>query len=203
MNIHKIDILIKSFKANFSLFFNIFFRKKKTLKVKKNLNKNSQIPIFKGNDHNFKRGFEMNELINEYSTVLAEEENLLDILTEKQKVLRKAITEKDWESLTGHINEVNLISDSFQKFDLRRDEIQDQLKTDELKPYFERLGRLRTKLLKCKVENQVISNYVNVTREFIAEVVEKALPQTRNKNYTKYGTITQTQPASVLVNVRG
>ena len=55
----------------------------------------------------------MSELINEYSTVLAEEENLLDILTEKQKVLRKAITEKDWESLTGHINEVNLISDGF------------------------------------------------------------------------------------------
>ncbi len=145
----------------------------------------------------------MDEIINEYSTVLAEEENLLDRLTEKQKLLRKAITEKDWESLTGYINEVNLISDSFQKFDLRRDEIQEELKTEEIKPFFERLSRLRTKLLKCKVENQVISNYVNVTREFIAEVVEKALPQTRNKNYTKYGTITQSQPASVLVNVRG
>ena len=145
----------------------------------------------------------MNELINEYSTVLAEEENLLDCLTDKQKMLRKAITDKDWEGLTGHINEVNLISDSFHKFDLRRDEIQEQLKTEQIKPYFERLGRLRTKLLKCKVENQVISNYVNVTREFIAEVVEKALPQTRNKNYTKYGTITQPEPASVLVDVRG
>ena len=141
----------------------------------------------------------MNELINEYSTVLAEEENLLDCLTDKQKMLRKAITDKDWEGLTGHINEVNLISDSFHKFDLRRDEIQEQLKTEQIKPYFERLGRLRTKLLKCKVENQVISNYVNVTRE----VVEKALPQTRNKNYTKYGTITQPEPASVLVDVRG
>lgn len=145
----------------------------------------------------------MDELIKEYSTILAEEENLLDRLTEKQQLLRKAITEKDWESLVGHINEVNLISDSFQKFDIRRDEIQEELKSDEIKPYFERLSRLRTKLLKCKVENQVISNYVNVTREFIAEVVEKALPQTRNKNYTKYGTITQSQPASVLVNVRG
>ena len=145
----------------------------------------------------------MDELIKEYATVLAEEENLLDRLTEKQQLLRKAITEKDWESLTGHINEVNLISDSFQKFDIRRDEIQNQLKTDELKPHFERLGRLRTKLLKCKVENQVISNYVNVTREFISQVVEKALPQTRNKNYTKYGTITQPQAASVLVDVRG
>jgi hypothetical protein len=145
----------------------------------------------------------MDELIKEYSTVLAEEENLLDRLAEKQKMLRVAITNKDWESLTGHINEVNLISESFQKFDVRRDEIQEQLKTDEIKPYFERLSRLRTKLLKCKVENQVISNYVNVTREFIAEVVEKALPQTRNKNYTKYGTITQPQTASVLVDVRG
>ena len=145
----------------------------------------------------------MDELIKEYSTVLAEEENLLDRLAEKQKMLRVAITNKDWESLTGHINEVNLISESFQKFDVRRDELQEQLKTEEIKPYFERLSRLRTKLLKCKVENQVISNYVNVTREFIAEVVEKALPQTHNKNYTKYGTITQSQPASVLVNVRG
>ncbi len=145
----------------------------------------------------------MDELLKEYASVLAEEENLLDRLTEKQQLLRKAITEKDWESLTGYINEVNLISDSFQKFDIRRDEIQNELKTDELKPHFERLSRLRTKLLKCKVENQVISNYVNVTREFIAEVVEKALPQTRNKNYTKYGTITHPEPASVLVDVRG
>ena len=172
-------------------------------KLKKILNKKSRTPILKENDHNFLRGFEMNELINEYATVLAEEENLLDCLADKQKMLRKAITDKDWESLTGHINEVNLISDSFHTFDIRRDKLQEQLKTEEIKPYFERLGRLRTKLLKCKVENQVISNYVNVTREFIAEVVEKALPQTRNKNYTKNGTVTQPKPASVLVDVRG
>ena len=74
----------------------------------------------------------MDELIKEYATVLAEEENLLDRLTEKQQMLRKAITEKDWESLVGHINEVNLISDSFQKFDLRRDEIQISLKQKKL-----------------------------------------------------------------------
>ena len=73
----------------------------------------------------------MEELIKEYSTILAEEENLLDRLAEKQKMLRKAIADKDWESLVGHINEVNVISESFQKFDLRRDEIQEELKTDE------------------------------------------------------------------------
>ncbi len=145
----------------------------------------------------------MEELIKEYGTILAEEENLLDRLTEKQQILRKSVTEKNWQCLVDLISEVNVISESFHNFDVRRDEIQEQLKTEELKPYFERLARLRTKLLKCKVENQVISNYVNVTREFIAQVVEKALPQTRNKNYTQFGTITKPQAASVLVDVRG
>lgn len=145
----------------------------------------------------------MEEILNEFSSILSEEENLLDRLTEKQRILRKSLVEKDWEILQAQISEINQISDSFQKFDINRDEIQNQFTTEELKPYYERLTRLRSKLLKCKVENQVISNYVNVTREFISEVVAKALPQTRNKNYTKYGTITQPQAASVLVDMRG
>jgi len=145
----------------------------------------------------------MEELLNEFSNILTEEDKILDTLAEKQQVLRKSVVEKDWEVLIDLISEVNKLSDSFQRYDVRRDEIQEQLKSSELKPFFERLAMLRTKLLKCKVENQVISNYVNVTREFIAEVVNKALPQTRNKNYTKYGTITQTQTSSVLVDVRG
>lgn len=145
----------------------------------------------------------MEEILNEFSSILSEEENLLDRLTEKQRILRKSLVEKDWEILQAQISEINQISDSFQKFDISRDEIQNQFTTEELKPYFERLTRLRSKLLKCKVENQVISNYVNVIREFISEVVAKALPQTRNKNYTKYGTITQPQAASVLVDMRG
>ena len=145
----------------------------------------------------------MEELQNEFSLILTEEDKILDTLAEKQKILKKSVVEKDWQVLMDLIAEVNQLSESFQQFDIRRDEIQEQLLTKELKPFMERLGSLRTKLLKCKVENQVISNYVNVTREFIAEVVEKALPQTRNKNYTKYGTITQPQTASVLVDVRG
>lgn len=146
---------------------------------------------------------EKEELLKEFSAILNQEEMLLDTLTEKQKLLRTSIIDKDWEVLVDLITEINQISDAFQHFDARRDEIQEQLKSTEIKPFFDSLSMLRTKLLKCKMENQVISNYVNVTREFISEVVNKALPQTRNKNYTKYGTITQPQTASVLVDVRG
>ena len=68
---------------------------------------------------------------------------------------------------------------------------------------FEKSPSESQKLLKCKVENQVISNYVNVTREFISEVIDKALPKTHNNNYTRNGTIVQHKAASVLVDVRG
>ena len=146
---------------------------------------------------------EMEELLKEFTAILTQEEMLLDTLADKQKILKNSIIDKDWNVLVDLISEINQISDAFQHFDVRRDEIQEQLKSTEIKPFFDRLSMLRTKLLKCKVENQVISNYVNVTREFIAEVVEKAIPQTRNKNYTKYGTITQPQTSSVLVDVRG
>lgn len=145
----------------------------------------------------------MNSLVTEFSLILKNEEKLLDELTGKQKEMRKALMEKNWDSLLNVMSKVNALSESFQELDTRRDEIQQQLKSDELREYFERLASLRSKLLKCKVENQVISNYVTVTRQFISEVVEKALPQTRNKNYTKTGALTQPQTSSVLVDVRG
>ena len=145
----------------------------------------------------------MNSLVTEFSLILKNEEKLLDELTGKQKEMRKALMEKNWDSLLNVMSKVNALSESFQELDTRRDEIQQQLKSDELREYFETLASLRSKLLKCKVENQVISNYVTVTRQFISEVVEKALPQTRNKNYTKTGALTQPQTSSVLVEVRG
>ena len=145
----------------------------------------------------------MNSLVTEFSLILKNEEKLLDELTGKQKEMRKALMEKNWDSLLNVMSKVNALSESFQELDTRRDEIQQQLKSDELREYFETLASLRSKLLKFKVENQVISNYVTVTRQFISEVVEKALPQTRNKNYTKTGALTQPQTSSVLVDVRG
>ncbi len=145
----------------------------------------------------------MNSLVTEFSLILKNEDKLLDELTEKQKEMRKSLMEKNWDALLKVMSSVNALSEDFQGMDSRRDEIQQQLKSEELKDYMTTLSTLRSKLLKCKVENQVISNYVNVTRQFISEVVEKALPQTRNKNYTKTGALTQPQTSSVLVDVRG
>ncbi len=143
----------------------------------------------------------MKEIINEFEAVLDQEEKILDNLVHNQDLLKKAVTEKNWESLTKIINNINTISSEFLEADTNREVLQDTMKMNEIKPYFERLGAMRAKLLKCKIENQALSKYVNITKNFIQGVVDNALPQSRNKVYSKNGKIVQPQPQSVVLNL--
>ena len=137
----------------------------------------------------------------EFEQILEKEEQILDDLLKSQSQLRKAVTDKNWESLTKIINNINTISSDFLEADTSREVLQDMMKMNEIKPYFERLGNMRAKLLKCKIENQALSKYVNITKNFIQGVVENALPQSGNKVYSKSGKIVQPQPQSVVLNL--
>lgn len=140
------------------------------------------------------------ELLGEFEDILKKEEALLDDFEQKQNELKNSVREKNWENLNSLIFLMNKMSDDFVKIDSRRDEIQALFKNDELKAYFEKLRNLRSKLLKCKLENKVLTEYVNIAHSFIHEVIEKAVPQRRNRNYTKNGQILQAQPQSVVLN---
>ncbi|MCR4899489.1 MAG: hypothetical protein K5907_01560 [Treponema sp.] len=137
----------------------------------------------------------------EFEQILEKEEQILDDLLKSQGQLRKAVTDKNWESLTRIINTINTISSNFLETDAEREDMQDMMKMDEVRPYFERLGDMRTKLLKCKIENQALSKYVNITKNFIQGVVDDALPQSGNKVYSKSGRIVQPQPQSVVLDM--
>ena len=143
----------------------------------------------------------MKETIAEFEAILDQEEKILNNLVHNQDMLKKAVTEKNWESLTRIINNINTISSEFLEADTEREVLQDLMKMKEIKPYFERLGSMRAKLLKCKIENQALSKYVNITKNFIQGVVDNALPQSGNKVYSKNGKIVQPQPQSVVLNM--
>ncbi len=143
----------------------------------------------------------MNERITEFESVLKEEDILLNRMVKKQSLMQQAVREKDWENLTNLINEMNEITEKFVQIDTKREGLQDSMAIEELKPYFETISSLRSKLFKCKVENQVLSKYVNITREFIQNIVDNALPQSGSKVYSNTGKIIQTQPTSVVVNL--
>lgn len=138
--------------------------------------------------------------IEEFESVLVKEAKVLTELADKQVAVKQSVIDRDWENLVALISDVNRLSDAFKEIDVKRDQLQKSLDENTLKNYYSQLGFLRSQLLKCKVENRVITDYVNIAKTFIQEVVEKALPQSRNKNYSRNGKIVQPQPLSVVVN---
>ena len=138
--------------------------------------------------------------IEEFESVLDKEAKVLTELADKQAAVKQSVIDRDWENLVALISDVNRLSDAFKEIDVKRDQLQKSLDENTLKNYYSQLGSLRSQLLKCKVENRVITDYVNIAKTFIQEVVEKALPQSRNKNYSRNGKIVQPQPLSVVVN---
>lgn len=134
-----------------------------------------------------------------FNNILCEEEKVMDSILEKQSLLHKAVKEKNWESLMSLISEINLLSDNFQKLENERNIMQAELKTEELRPFFEQMGRLRSKLTKSKIENQALSKYISITKGFVQGIIDNVVPN-GNKVYTKNG-IVQSQPKSVVLNV--
>lgn len=139
-------------------------------------------------------------VIEEFESVLDKEAKVLTELADKQAAVKQSVIDREWENLVVLISDVNRLSDAFKEIDVKRDQLQNSLDENTLKNYYEQLGSLRSQLLKCKVENRVLTDYVNIAKTFIQEVVERALPQSRNKNYSRNGKIVQPQPLSVVVN---
>ena len=142
----------------------------------------------------------MNEKTKDFELILNREDEVLTSLSEKQSEFKAAVKEKNWEKLTSVINEINYQTDAFMEIDSQREDVQQQLEAVEIKQYSERLINLRAKLLKWKIENKALEKYVGITRDFIKGIVDNALPQSRNKVYSKKGMIVQPQPQSVVVN---
>lgn len=142
----------------------------------------------------------MNKTVEDFEKILSDEEKILDEMISKQFELKTAVKDRNWEKLTKSIVDIDNLTNNFQEIEDCRVAVQDMLKVKEIHPYFEKLGELRSKLLKCKIENQAMRKYVNITRDFIKEVVDNALPQSGNKVYSKKGVIVQPQPQCVVLN---
>lgn len=136
----------------------------------------------------------------EFKLILEDENMLLEQISEEQLAMRNAVNHKDWNGLMTSISEGSRLSEAFKSLDSRRESIQSSLKKEEILLYSDELSKLRSKLLKCKAESKAFASYVKISRSFIQQIVEKALPQSRNKNYSRTGNIVQPQPHSVVVN---
>lgn len=131
--------------------------------------------------------------------VLNEQNSILDVVLTKQQDLRNSVNEKNWTNLMTVISEINLSMDKFNKLDEEREEITtaEDVANSEYKRI---LSIVRGKLVKSRTENKVLSEYINITKGFVQSIIDNALPQSRNKLYSRNGNIIQSQPQSVVVN---
>ncbi len=131
--------------------------------------------------------------------VLNEQNSILDVVLTKQQELRNSVNEKNWTNLMTVISEINLSMDKFNKLDEEREEITttEDISNSEYKRI---LSMVRGKLVKSRTENKVLSEYINITKVFVQSIIDNALPQSRNKLYSRNGNIIQSQPQSVVVN---
>jgi hypothetical protein len=136
----------------------------------------------------------------DFEAILQDEDKVLSELYEKQEAVKQSVIDRNWDLLVPLLADVNSLTEKFRTLDSKRDDVQKAFSEDEVKVFYTKLAALRSLLLKCKVQNRVLTDYVNIARDFIKDVVDKALPQTRNKSYSRTGKIVQPQPVSVVVN---
>lgn len=141
----------------------------------------------------------MENVNNRIIEVLNEQNSILDVVLTKQQELRNSVNEKNWTNLMTVISEINLSMDKFNKLDEEREEITttEDISNSEYKRI---LSMVRGKLVKSRTENKVLSEYINITKVFVQSIIDNALPQSRNKLYSRNGNIIQSQPQSVVVN---
>ena len=132
-----------------------------------------------------------------YKDILIEERDVLSNIIDRQNELRKAVKEKDWTKLMDIISAVNVAMDKFTALDEKRESLSRDINSGEC---FDLLWEVRGKLLKCRVENNALNQYVGTASRFVRGIVNEALPQSRPRLYSHRGRVVQAQPKSIVVN---
>lgn len=135
----------------------------------------------------------------EYRDVLENENKMISEVLCLQQDLRKAVNSKDWIMLMQTSDSLNEKMDSFNNLDKRREQLSLMVKGHD-REAAALVASVRKKLLKSRIENKAFSEYISVTREFVRSVVDTAVPQSRNKLYSRKGCIVQPQPERVVVD---
>ena len=110
-----------------------------------------------------------------YRDVLVSENKLISDVLCRQQALRDAVNNKDWTALMDAAGDVNEMMDAFNELDKEREELalgglQEDAETYGL------LAEIRGKLVKSRIENKALADYISITREFVKGIIDKCDP---------------------------
>lgn len=129
--------------------------------------------------------------------ILEKEEDALKTVALWQGKLREAVKERDWKKFSESANNIDSLMQEFQSLEEGREDA--SFETQDKERINSAIMRVRQKLLRIKIENSAIGQVIKTTRLFVARVLDTALPQRKNKIYTRKG-YNVSSPQSVLVD---
>ena len=132
----------------------------------------------------------------ELAALLEQEIALVEKILECQASVYSTVKEKNWVNLERDIDCLNELSSQFSAMEAKRD----SLIAKQGEDYRELLAKLRSRLLKSKVQNFALNTYIETMQNFVRGVLENAVPQRRNVLYSREGKILKPEPQSVVLN---
>ena len=131
------------------------------------------------------------------SEILEKENETLDKLLDCQSNVHIAVKTRNWIGLEEDLEKIRVLSLEFSALEEKREAIS----SVEIAPQEKALLlTLHGKLLKSKIENQILNKYIETSRGFVQGILENAVPQRRNVLYSRNGKILKREPESVVLN---
>lgn len=144
----------------------------------------------------------MNELEQtlQIEDILKSQNILIDSILSEQMKIRDAVKAKNWIKLQEGIEIIQQKSASFVALDNQREYLSSSMSSENLKKTSEVANQVRRKLLKSKIENKSLGNYVDIVHGFVQNILDNVIPQRRNTLYSRNGGVIHAQPESVVLN---
>ena len=151
----------------------------------------------------------------EINDILVRENDLLNAILSEQRLIRETVTNRDWERLDNSIQRIQGLSEQFTQFEAYRAklvfnftgnekldiyQIAHLFSLDLRQTVLENFRLMKQKLAVSKIENDALSDYIRVTKDFLQGVFNNAVPQARNTVYSKKGRIVNAMPESVVLD---
>lgn len=129
--------------------------------------------------------------------ILLKEDAVMDSILDAQVKIHEAVKSRDWFTLDSNISKMQDMSVQFIDLENTRDSIKE---TDFTAEEHKLMKQIQSKLIKSKIANSTLNDYVKITKGFVQNVLDNVVPQRRNVLYSKNGTIVKQQPVSVVLN---
>lgn len=129
--------------------------------------------------------------------ILQKEDQIMENILECQVCIREAVKVRDWLDLEKNITKMQEYSTDFISLDNQREQAD---KSNISEDDHILMKQIQSKLLKSKIVNSALNDYIKISKGFVQNVLDNVVPQRKNVLYSKNGSLVKPLPKSVVLD---